>query len=335
MKIGSLTLIPMMLFGILLFSASSFSQDRSEQTQITRSDYISMDKQVSILEFRVKELEKNSDKIDALKDDILSNKAEIQWLHTIVFSWYGFITLIVSIITIVIGIFTYNKTKNMAEEKCSKWLKDHEKEILENIEVQANTWLTTNKNEVIQHIKDTLSIEFINSLNREDGKELIRQVIREEISQISNASTSPKNAHSQNNRQDFEQHSIESEDLIIEDSMPAIQDSFKTITTNENNEEREIVELFEKAINSHGTERISAYSKLIDQFKNSKNDKTLIRVAIAYVNLANELIYNNQRSEAIQFLSEAIQKFKKYDNQDIKLQLAKMEFFHNALIQNS
>lgn len=58
MKISSLTLIPMMFFGILLFSSPTFSQDHSDQTQITRSDYISMDKQVSILEFRVKELEK-------------------------------------------------------------------------------------------------------------------------------------------------------------------------------------------------------------------------------------------------------------------------------------
>lgn len=58
MKINSLTLIPMMFCGILLFSSLTCAQDRSGQTQITRSDYISMDKQVSILEFKVKELEK-------------------------------------------------------------------------------------------------------------------------------------------------------------------------------------------------------------------------------------------------------------------------------------
>lgn len=335
MKINSLTLIPMMFCGILLFSSLTCAQDRSGQTQITRSDYISMDKQVSILEFRVKELEKNSDKIDALKFDILSNKANIDLLHDRLFNLYETIVKIVGFTSFIIGLFTFFLTKKKAEKQCFKWLKNHEKEIFETIEKQANSWLTNNKNEVIQHIKDTLSIEFINSLSREDGQDLMRQVIRDEISQISSDPITSKGTVSQNNRQHLKQDSIASENLIIEDSMPSPQDDFNFVKTDKNNKEQEVIELFKKAINSHGIEKNNTYRELIDQFKKSKNDEILRQVAYAYINLANELINNSQRSEAIPLLSEAIKQFKNSDNQEIKLQLAKMEFLYNSLLQNS
>lgn len=44
MKINSMTLIPIMFLGVFLFSSPAFSQDCSDQTKITRNDYIPMDK---------------------------------------------------------------------------------------------------------------------------------------------------------------------------------------------------------------------------------------------------------------------------------------------------
>lgn len=141
----------------------------------------------------------------------------------------------------------------------------------------------------------------------------MRQVIRDEISQISSDPITSKGTVSQNNRQHLKQDSIASENLIIEDSMPSPQDDFNFVKTDKNNKEQEVIELF----------------------KNSKNDEILRQVAYAYINLANKLINNSQRSEAISLLSEAIKQFKNSDNPEIKLALAKMEFLYNSLLQNS
>lgn len=263
MRISSLTLIPIMFFGILLFSSPTFSQDRSDQTPITRSDYISMDKQVSILEFRVKELEKNSDKIDALKSDILSNKANLHFLNILSTGVYALIFAIVALTSY----FTFTRTKEQTAEQCKEWFKNNREEIIETVEKQASTWLTDNKNEVIQHIKDRLSTAFLESLDQKDGKELIRQVIRDEISQISSDPITSKDAVSQNNRQHLEQDSIVSENFIIEDSMPSPQDNFSSIKTDENSEEQEAAELFKTAFHSHGIKQTTTYSQLIENLQ--------------------------------------------------------------------
>lgn len=167
-------------------------------------------------------------------------------------------------------------------------------------------------------------------------------------------------------------------DIQLVDSIPSIDlknnQDFDFTIPHKSEEEQEAAELFEKAINSHGIEKISTYLKLIGQFKDSKNEKILIvvarsyfnlaitlegqdqidtyrelinqfknrqnegmliQVAKAYVNLANKLINTNQRNEAIPLLSEVIKQFKNSNHQEIKLQLAKMEFLYNSLLQNS
>lgn len=84
-----------------------------------------------------------------------------------------------------------------------------------------------------------------------------------------------------------------------------------------------------------GQKAIDIYRLIIKRFAQKSNEDILEVVAQSYINQSIEHTNINQRSEAIQLLSEAIQKFKQSDSQKIKLQLAKMEFLYNSLLQNS